>query len=67
MFYRLEANLHDDVNLEGIADTLERAAEQVRGMSSVNAAHGMRLKGGDALKAARHGVVYLNADADLES
>lgn len=68
MFYRFEANLYDDANKEGLASALEEAADQIRLMSSVKAAHNMRLKGNrnSALKIARHGVVYLARDADLD-
>jgi hypothetical protein len=56
MMYSLHMSMPDDINLEGIACALERAANQVRQMSSTAAAHSMQFRMLDAAVTGSHGV-----------
>lgn len=58
MIYKLEMELEDDVTVERIASTLEACADQVRRMSSVNAAHSMQIPmAAKSVKSGTHGIV----------
>jgi hypothetical protein len=58
MLYRLEMRLDQDVTLERIASTLEATADQVRQMSSVNAAHSMNVPTvAYSVESGKHGII----------
>lgn len=64
MYYSLvTGNLPDDLNPEGVASALERAAEQLRDMPSLRASHSLELKTSVGLEVS-HGVVFTPRDPE---